>query len=354
MDSPGGSHNGLFRIDPRLAWSEGWGNFLGAHIFRNQIASINPQANTALTTFDGWLYYLDTNGYSDSGGTASELIRLSLKKPGNNPDIYSDTNSNGVCDATEYCYDKVDAAANPGEGHFREVSIARALFKSTNTCTGGTCTNTNYFAKIWEAFEKNPAGVGMGKSAYYFRSSVRFYDRMAATSGGVPVAIDTILNSDEAQQRNGNASYTPANLIWPSYGIKLVPTMVACNLEIEPRNQSALTTNQQPDQRYSSHFYYLDKATSLAGVTSFTLNTTFVAGTALSFGMRAYSDGYTFDTSNTSYTASIATGTLASSTPYILNIKAFTGSITVSPTTRYTYTLTTNNAGEFLCPSPTF
>src|SRR6185295_15313242 len=27
-DSPGGSHNGDKVIDPRLAWSEGWGNFI--------------------------------------------------------------------------------------------------------------------------------------------------------------------------------------------------------------------------------------------------------------------------------------------------------------------------------------
>ncbi|MBY0451766.1 MAG: hypothetical protein K2P92_01940, partial [Bdellovibrionaceae bacterium] len=132
MDSPGGTHYGQFRIDPRLAWSEGWGNFFGAHMTRNNLSLINPELVTTMATYDSWLYYLDTSGYADTGGTGTELIRINLSKAGNNPENLG----------SGYYYDKVDSAAYPGEGHFREVSVSRSLFKNTNTCTtNANCVN---------------------------------------------------------------------------------------------------------------------------------------------------------------------------------------------------------------------
>lgn len=345
-DSPGGQHFGLFRIDPRLAWSEGWGNFLAAHIIRNQIASINPEVSTALSGDDGWLYYLDTDGYNDGATTSGyELIRFNLAKAGNNPESFTSG-------ATTYYYDRVDSTNHPGEGHFREVSVARALFKFNNTCTTSTCTDTNYFSDVWRAFEKNASGVGMGKSAYPFRSSARFYDRLFAVTGA-NASIDGVINTDEAQQRNTETAYTiGGNLTWPAYGIKLLPTMVACNLEIRPRNEDTNVTNVASDQRYSNHFYYIDKATSLPSITSVTLNTVNQAGTAsMTFGMRMYQDGYSFESATTNYAASLSVSSLSSSTPYLLDIRAYTAGVSVLSTTRYTYTLTTNNAGEYLCPT---
>lgn len=352
MESPGGSHNGLFRIDPRLAWSEGWGNYLAAHIIRNKITDINPQASADLTAYDGWLYYLDTKGYSDSGGSASELIRFNLKKPGNNPEPAS--GGDNICDAGEYCFDKVNSATNPGEGHFREVSIARSLFKITNTCTGSTCTGngSTYFPVLWQGF------VDMKNTTYPFRSSVRLYDRMVATTafGGVmPGDIDNILNTDEAQQRHGNASYTGTNLVWPSYGIKLVPSVSACTIEMQPRNETNIVTNDLSDQRFSNHFYYIDKATSLAGITTVTLSAVTNTGgtTGLNFGMKLYAENYIYQTSTSQYSTTLNSSSVTASTPYLLNVRAFTAGITVLPTTSYTYTLTTN-IGGYLCPSPTF
>lgn len=352
MDSPGGSHNGLFRIDPRLAWSEGWGNYLAAHVIRNKINDINPQVNTDLAAHDGWLYYLDTRGYSDSGGSASELIRFNLKKPGNSPEPASGVDS--VCDAGEYCFDKVNPATNPGEGHFREVSIARSLFKMTNDCTASTCVGAinapTYFSKLWQAF------VDMKSTTYPFRSSVRLYDRMTAAFGGtMPVDIDNILDSDEAQQRHGNASYTSGNLTWPSYGIKLIPSVGACTIEIQPRNETNIVTNELSDQRFSNHFYYIDKATSLAGITTVTLSTPInLAGTTgLNFGLKIYAESYIYQTGTSQYSSTFDSSAVTAGVPALLNVRAFTAGVTVLPTTRYTYTLTTN-IGGYLCPSPTF
>lgn len=384
MDSPGGSHNGLFRIDPRLAWSEGWGNYLGAHIIRNNTASINPDLSADLAAFDGWLYYLDTAGYNDgSVTTGQEMIRLNLAKAGNNPETIG----------SSYFYDKVDAAANPGEGHFREVSVARSLFKISNTCTAVTCIDNNtYFDEIWRAFEKDPAGIGMGKSTFPFRTSARFYERLDAVFGGMPAPIDNVLNTDEAQQRDGDASYTiGGNLTWPPYAVKLLPTMVACNLEMRPKKQTRTTefdtidmnteSDEKSDQRYSNHFYYIDKATSLAGgITEINLNVTQVAGSTVDIDLILFQEGFTYpnetctsrDSSGlcSAYTKTASSSqfvradrgstypkkiqtlsSLSAGTPYLLDVRAYTAGVTVLSTTRYTYTLTTNNAGEYLCPT---
>ncbi len=372
MDSPGGTHYGLYRIDPRLSWSEGFGNFFGAHIIRNNTNAINPDLTGQLTTTDGWLFYLDTMGYTDGTvTTGNEYIRLKLTKPGNNPEVAMTSNG------TRY-YDKVDATANPGEGHFRETSIARSLFKVNNTCVTG-CTNMNYFSKFWSAFEKYTS-TGMGSALYPFRSSARFYNRLNQVFGPMPVAVDAILNSDEAQQRETNAAFTSgASRIHVPYGIKLVSGL-SCSLKIQPRADTGLNSNFQSDQRYSNHFYSIDLS-SLAGVTEIRLNVTKVAGTTVDIDSILYKQDYSFDQDCAAYAAngtcsgpqksisadmlrydrSVGNGqkiianlnSLSSTAKYLLNVRAYTTNVAVDPATEYTYTLTDQN-GSVLCPTTTF
>ena len=374
MDSPGGVHYGLYRTDARLAWSEGWGNFFGAHVIKNNTAAINPDLPAQLATVGNWLYYLDTMGYTDGAVTSgAEYIRINLSKAGNNPEQV--TTANG----TRY-YDKVNATTNPGEGHFRETSVARSLFKTTNTC--GTCITTGgpYFAEMWKAFESNTT-TGMGNALYPFRSSARFYNRLTAVfSGTMPTPIDNMLNTDEAQQRETNAAFTAgAFRVHVPYGIKLVSGS-SCSLKMQPRADSGLDSNFQSDQRYSNHFYYVDMA-ALPGVTEIRLNATPVAGTIVDIDPILYKSDYSFDedcaayASNSTcstpqktitsdmlrYDRSVGNGTktigtlntLSTASKYLLNIRAYTTNIAVSNTTEYTYTLTDQN-GVILCPNPTF
>lgn len=373
MDSPGGTHYGLYRIDPRLAWSEGWGNYFGAHQIRNSITSLNPDL-TAQLPASGWIYYLDTQGYNDGAGSSgSEYIRLNLNKPGNSPESVSTSGG------TRY-YDKVDAAANPGEGLFRETSISRGLFKITNNCTG--CANEP-FSFIWKAFENNASGVGMGKSAYPFRSAARFYSRLyQAYATSVPAAVDNILNTDEAQQRETNAAYTSGGFrLHVPYAIKLIPSGVACNLKIQPRQNSPLDANYLSDQRYSNHFYTIDLA-SLPGVTSIKLTSSYVAGTAsIDVDPILYKEGYSFDEDCLSFSAAgactsaskIANGPdmvrvdrtpgnglktislagLSAASSFLLDVRAFTTGKPVLGTTEYTYTLT-DQSGANLCPDSSY
>ena len=40
--SAGGTHALVVRIDPRLAWSEGWSNYFAAQVLNNKMSSIDP------------------------------------------------------------------------------------------------------------------------------------------------------------------------------------------------------------------------------------------------------------------------------------------------------------------------
>ncbi|MBC7740591.1 MAG: hypothetical protein H7061_00235 [Bdellovibrionaceae bacterium] len=379
MDSPGGTHYGLYRIDPRLAWSEGWGNFFGGHIIRNNLSSLNPNLSTSLTTTDGWLYYLDTKGYTEGAVTSgSEYIRVNLNKSGANPESFS------VSGNTRF-YDKVDWTLNPGEGHFRELSIARSLFKITNTCTAlctncSSCANTNNFAKMWTAFENDSTGIGMGKSVYPFRSSARFYNRLnQAFAGSMPAAIDGILNANEAQQRDGNAAYSSGGYtLWSPYGIKLVKSVSACPMKIRPAVSLGLTTDSAADQRFSNHFYTVDLA-SLPGVTDIRMTGSFVSGSTHDLDLILFNQSYSYNqdctSSNaagdcTSYAKSTSTdavltdrsaGTtkqlsgiaaLNSAAYYLLNVRSYPTVLPASAS-EYIYTLT-DQSGGYLCPNASF
>ncbi|MBC7467086.1 MAG: hypothetical protein H7256_13940 [Bdellovibrio sp.] len=376
MDSPGGTHYGLYRIDPRLSWSEGWGNYFGAHQVRNNIANINPDLSAQVTGSGGWLYYLDTDGYTDAGSSSGkEYIRIDLNTAGNNPkSIMTDY-------GTRY-FDKVDASTNPGEGLFRETSISRSLFKITNNCSG--CANTA-FSYIWKAFENNTSGIGMGKSDYPFRSAARFYSRLnAAYSNSTPAAIDTILNSDEAQQRETNSVYVDAgsNRVAVPYGIKLVSGLT-CLLKIQPRQDSGLNANFLSDQRFSNHFYYVALG-SLAGVTEIRVSSTYVAGTTgIDVDAILYGESYNYDEDCTSFSSGtgaclasqkvsssssivradrtagngvkiISLAGLSAANNYLLNVRAYTAAkTTVLGTTEYSYTIT-NQSGASLCPANSY
>jgi hypothetical protein len=135
-DSPGGSHNGNMIIDPRLAWSEGFANFL-------------PSAVTGST------YYIDTIGNPDGITKANIFINLE----------YFDGN------------DGLSTKTQLGEGIYREVSVSRALLDYIDNSSdqvdnpnGGTLaeqSNLN-FAYIWAALTN--ADYGLIQSKYHFRS----------------------------------------------------------------------------------------------------------------------------------------------------------------------------------------
>lgn len=141
--SPGGSHTGNFIIDPRLAWSEGWANFFQSAVLTGADAFENSASESRMppTNKKRYQYYIDTFGYK--GGCPQPCIQIAF----NLAEIGTSTN-----------YDNV--SSHPQDtGIFREVSIARTLYKGTrdtaerypdslSTKFGGGIS----FAEIWKVF----------------------------------------------------------------------------------------------------------------------------------------------------------------------------------------------------------
>ncbi len=95
-DSPGGSHSGNGLVDPRLAWSEGWGNFFQAAV-RNEAT------------------YRDSYGNKDTINHYGLFFDIPLDSPASGCTTNPDASG---CDVPEYEY----------EGNFREFSVTRYLW----------------------------------------------------------------------------------------------------------------------------------------------------------------------------------------------------------------------------------
>ena len=147
-ESPGGSHNGNSLIDPRLAWSEGWANYLQAQLENGRYYTAG--------------YYVDTIGFrgdsvEGSGASAGLGFKVNLGEDG------------GLAS-----YDRV---SSPGEGTFRELSISRTLFKTTRSpasSTTGLKAAALPFLNIWNAFTS--AASGFGTSSVTLFRSMGFFD----------------------------------------------------------------------------------------------------------------------------------------------------------------------------------
>ena len=118
-DSPGGPHDGDELLDPRLAWSEGWGDFIQAAV-RN-----DP-------------HYIDSIGNVD--GT-TELA------------FYADTETTSAGS---------DYPRFAGEGNFRELAVARLLWDSidsnSDSMFGFSDDIQGQFQEIWAVLSKSTYG----------------------------------------------------------------------------------------------------------------------------------------------------------------------------------------------------
>ena len=363
MDSPGGAHSAQYRIDPRLAWSEAWGNFIGGHIVKNNTSKINPNLPSALPNGE-WLHYSDTVGYIEGSPTfngSAILIRL---------------NSTGQTSL----HDNVNPTLFPGESHTREASIARGLFKGVNTCTN--CGGGIGFDKYWTALGTSINGMGYSLSP--FSSSAKFFAKVFTANGNTfSASMTTITTTDEALHRVGTSSLNiTANTsstgnvtanAWPGYGIKLT-TNTSCNVTaIQPRNLD-YTFGLESDQRYTNHFYAFRKA-DLGGVSQirlvpdsscqqdldlivFNLNYEYIEdcdSNLASCSTKAALDGTNSVTHSrgSTGTEAVSISGLASSY-YLLNVRAFaTNPNTISGSSTCAYRLT-DQGGNNLCPSTSY
>jgi len=365
MDSPGGQHSAQYRIDPRLAWSEGWGNFIGGHIVKNNTTKINPNLVSALPGGE-WLHYSDTIGYIEGSPTfngSAILIRL---------------NKNGDGSGTGATHDPVDATNNPGESHTREASIARGLFKGVNTCTN--CGGGVGFDKYWTALGRTSSGMGYSTSP--FSSSAKFFAKaFAANSNSFSGAMTNMMTNDEALHMVGSTSFTTtatssstgviSTNAWPGYGIKLT-TNTSCNQNLLQARNLNETFGLESDQRYTNHFYAFRKA-DLSGVTSIRLVPDSTCPVDLDLVILNLGYDYIQDCANGTCSKKGIDGTNIvavsrepaqtteqisisglSSSYYLLNVRGYsTNPFTIPSNSACVYKLT-DQSGSTLCPSTSY
>ncbi len=185
-DSPGGSHNGNFIIDPRLAWSEGWANY-----FQGAVLSVNDSVPSGAGL--RWRYYVDTYGYASAGGGITIQIDLNANAT-SGPDI---------------------PATN--EGNFREMSISRTLYKSTrnsaSTVGGGIAGGGVAFSKLWTTFsgdsQSAPAQYSLrNTSAYPTPAPGLFFKLLKLNLGAANSNFNAILTQEN--QRADTQEYADA------------------------------------------------------------------------------------------------------------------------------------------------
>ncbi|MBO9667659.1 MAG: hypothetical protein J7501_12700 [Bdellovibrio sp.] len=140
-ESPGGSHDGNFIIDPRLAWSEGWANYFQAAVLSGTANVDAGNAEWNVPAEDRYRYYVDTVGYKNDIADTQGKIAIAF-------DLTDD--------AATATLDNLNGSPS-GEGTFREVSISRSLYKSSRNpandySTSGIKGGGVTFANFWKVF----------------------------------------------------------------------------------------------------------------------------------------------------------------------------------------------------------
>lgn len=408
LDTPGGLHYIIFRIDGRLAWHEGWANYFAGVVTNARQNFINPKMSQDLasspTDDKSWSFLFNSSGFSDSvqnvgNGTA---FTMDLKKPGTSPGEWQIGQS-----TFGLPFDLVNPTLYPGEGHFREGAITRALFKMTvpkatlcSSCaTAVFASSPVVFNSMWQAFD---AFGGIANSDDPFSNSNQFLEKIKSLVGPATWASD-IQGATEAEALHLFSDHNLSSvskkyvtnylgtdyLNWIPLGHKLEQTVCTKPLMIQPRSDDPFLTGTNSDQRYSNHFYTIDPSV-LVGLNSIAVTFTKGAsvGTNTDHDIIIFEEDYRFNgdyvcSGNESITGSclsnqyvasrgtnsfvVASNRSASSNltsysksisnlatkldptkKYLLNIRAYTPSKSIGNATSYIYSLS-SNLGP-LCP----
>ena len=408
----GGFHSLTVRIDPRLAWHEGFANYFSAAVLKNRMSNIDPTMDARLAEIgetSGWTFLFNSYGFADSfqnTGNGSGFL-MDLKKAGTSPGDWQI----GVYLGSPF--DKVNPTLYPGEGHFREGAITRSLFKTTQWCVSCAATTATSGTElplpyVWASFDND---TGIGQSFYPFISSNSFFENIKIFTTQGPDLWTTnyksFVNAEALQLFSDNQSTSgtyisvvsaTSYINWVPYGHELsLSSSNSCTSGtlIQGRTDDPTLTGTNSDQRYSNHFYTI-RPYQLSGLNSLSVTFEKIAGTNIDHDLILFRKGYTFNddyscvggatssgycssgsyspirtlsddvilsdrsaSSNlsTSYTKIISgmSLNLNSSQEYILNIRAYTAGKSLSSATSYKYTIKSNltngaNTLGVLCP----
>lgn len=386
--SAGGSHAIVVRIDPRLAWSEGWSNYFATQVMNSQMPNLDPTMSDKLIEANennGWTFFFNSAGFIDSTQNISNGIgfMIDFKNAGTNPGEYSSGAYSGSS------FDKVNPTLYKGEGHTREGAISRGLFKLVNDC-GQYCISTGDkipFGDIWKSFDQI-TGIAQVSTTTPFLSSHTFLTQLKTIHTSWNSNHDTIL-SNEALHISESTDFTSGGrVLWSGYGKRLIPG--SCSLSIEPRTDDPSLTGSNSDQRYSNQNFTVDQYLLPAGTSSISVQFTKASGTDTDHDLLLFKPFYSFNddyrctaedssgnctgtwvaqrattsdvirsdrktatTLSSTYTKSISSiNTLDYTYQYLLNIRSYTANKSIGSSTLYNYTITAQPGGQQLCPEP--
>jgi hypothetical protein len=316
-DSPGGSHSGNAVIDPRLAWSEGFANFLQGAV-RNEAR------------------YIDTLRNADCSNGTAVSVNMDLEN-----------NSVGKLDY-------MAGGTHLGEGIFREVSVSRALWDTMTTSHPGVISTetlgTNVgFSYIWKIFTDST--TGFASSNVHFRNIGLFNQLLRAeinTNANGQLANFDALLTEEFQRADTR-----------EYGMAITPTAPGSCAAFSPT--LVLKTYSGVDNMARSHDffqYYYDGSTAHSVITLKYSGSHPASDLDLYVWKDGYSSSRTADLMGKSerfYPETSVNGTgeefvsLSGKAAgyYMIQIKADPNSTGINNST---YHLETNSGTEYLCP----
>ena len=252
--SPGGSHNGNFVIDPRLAWSEGWANYFQAAVLSGASNASNSLADGHIPTDSHFHYYVDTIGYksSSSDSAAGIGIAFDLTSPGS-----SSTYDNTAADIA-------------GTGTFRELSISRTLYKSSRSSSETYATGKNgggiSFSKIWMTFSgedkatskdrSNPTATSLRDKNTYPIPNAGLFNYLLSQNATITTDWTNILT--EEKQKASTADY--AFYVDTTASGTCNFSFTGPRLEIVNPSTSVQSSNQQTNNDF--FLYYHDGSQS--------------------------------------------------------------------------------------------
>ncbi len=287
-DSPGGSHNANSIIDPRLAWGEGFANY-----FQAAVLGIN--------------YYRDTYGVGE--------VEIRLDEPADSA--------------------KFDKPLDDGEGNFREISVARVLYKATRTPSA-----VSTFAEVWTIL-RGPTN-GFNGISDRFKSIGRFHVIQRALQGESWSAIRA------EEKHTGNL----ANFATPLKNCGSDDPAQAMSVYKDGNDTGSYATSNL--LRNNDFFVYHHPGGPFSATLSWN------GADEVDLDLYVYKEGYYFGDSSTmaAYSDLANLGfsgseTIKKSLPagsYMINVMAFTGFYKGTDTFNTSYILKIN--GENKCPDP--
>lgn len=200
--SRGGSHNGNGIIDARLAWSEGFANYFQSEVLNGSDLIKNSLSHTGLSSNSVYNSYIDTSGYSNSNNPSNGYAKIDFS-------LY-ESGKTAALDRT--------SSDLVGYGNFREVSIARLLFKASRNSSTYLFTDNltsiyggdAEFKYIWQVFSGenkegnntvNPYAYSLAAKGKYPLSNSGLFNYLLKelmTAKSVQTThLDTLLNNEK-------------------------------------------------------------------------------------------------------------------------------------------------------------